>query len=232
METTTLKGTESDISIAFFDLDHTLTGAVSGTALAQRALKKGLMSTSRLIHALWLSASHRIGLKDPSKAVYEMAGWVKGVSEPDFNNLCLEVFNEVVKPAFFKEAYDEIKLQKESDAKTVILSSSLSPICREVAACLEMDDIICSELEVSDGVLTGRSVGRLCFGDEKLNRLIEYCEKNNTTPSSCSYYADAHADLPALSIVGNPVCINPEKKLKRIAVKNGWKICKWQKRLL
>jgi len=32
-----------------------------------------------------------------------------------------------------------------------------------------------------------------------------------------------------LSIVGHPVCINPERKLEKIAMKHGWKINYWNK---
>jgi len=57
-----------------------------------------------------------------------------------------------------------------------------------------MDDIICSELEVKDGVLTGKPKGNLCYGNEKLVRLREYCEKNNTDVDDAWYYGDAIID--------------------------------------
>jgi HAD superfamily hydrolase (TIGR01490 family) len=227
METIISKETEKAGYLVFFDLDRTLTGAVSGNALAKRAWKNGLMSRSNLLHALILSAEYRLGIKDPVKAVYEMTGWVKGISEKEMETLCSEVFNDVILPSFYKEAGEEIKMHKGRNAKTVILSSSLTPICREAASYLGVDDIICSVLEISDGILTGRPVGKLCFGDEKLNRLKDYCEKNNTDPSDCWYYADALADLPVLQIVGAPVCVNPDKKLASIARGKGWKINYW-----
>jgi phosphoserine phosphatase len=90
-----------------------------------------------------------------------------------------------------------------------------------------MDDIICSELEVINGFMTGRPVGNLCYGKEKLNKIIEYCEKNNSTPPESWYYADAIVDLPALSLVGFPVCINPDRKLSREARRKGWPIFSW-----
>jgi len=90
-----------------------------------------------------------------------------------------------------------------------------------------MDDIICSDIEVKNGYLTGRPRGRLCFGEEKKSRLREYCEKNNTKTSDAWYYGDSISDLPALSSVGNPLCVNPDKKLKKAAHKRGWKTLRW-----
>jgi HAD superfamily phosphoserine phosphatase-like hydrolase len=109
----------------------------------------------------------------------------------------------------------------------VILSSALKPICIEIAKILDIDDIICSDLEVKDGYLTGRPIGRLCFGEEKMIRLKEYCERNNAQASEAWYYGDSITDLPALSIVGNPVCVNPDNKLRMVAGKRGWRILHW-----
>jgi HAD superfamily hydrolase (TIGR01490 family) len=227
METISSKETERPGYIAFFDLDHTITGAVSGTELARRAWKKGVMKFSDLLHALFLSAEYSLGIRDPVKAVYEMAEWVRGVPVRELEILCEEVLNSIVLPMIYKEAPDEIKSHKDRNAKTVILSSSLEPICREIASYLQMDDVICSRLESANGILTGRPVGRLCFGDEKLARARVYCEINNTELSDCWYYADSFSDLPVLSNIGHPVCVNPEKKLAKIAREKEWKIKYW-----
>jgi HAD superfamily hydrolase (TIGR01490 family) len=227
MEVITSKDPETAGRIAFFDLDRTITGTVSGTEIARRAWKKGLMSFPNLLKALMLSAEYRLGLKNPAIAVYEMAAWVRGITEKELEDLCSEVFYAKVLPYVFPQAREELKMHKNNNTRTVILSSSLLPICRGTASNLGMDDIICSELEVSDGILTGRPAGKLCFGDEKLARLKSYCEKNNINPKYCWYYADSLSDLPVLQEVGNPVCVNPDRKLKVKAIKNGWKITYW-----
>jgi putative phosphoserine phosphatase/1-acylglycerol-3-phosphate O-acyltransferase len=227
MEDTTSKRVSTTIYIAFFDLDGTIIKAISGTELAKGAWKRGLMKVPHLLQAIYLSLAYKLSLKDPLLIVNKMTGWVKGLSHETFKNLCLDVYNEVLLPSLHTEAVPEIKMHKEKGAKVVILSSSLTPVCRAIAAHLGIDDILCSELETIDGILTGFPTGKLCFGDEKLTRLRDYCEKNNTTPQKAWYYADADSDLPVLSIVGVPVCVNPERKLAKIAREKGWKIYKW-----
>lgn len=119
-------------------------------------------------------------------------------------------------------------MHKAAGARTVILSSSLFPICRAVADHMGIDDVICSELEVENGLLTGKPKGNLCFGNEKLVRLKAYCEKNNSPLAEAWYYGDALVDAPALGIVGNPVCVNPDKKLKKLAIEKNWTIYLWK----
>jgi HAD superfamily hydrolase (TIGR01490 family) len=214
--------------IAFFDLDKTITKAISGRALAKEALRRGLIKGSDLAVALYSGISYRLRLADPVRIMEKMTGWVKGMPLETLTDLCQEVFRKVMQPSIYPEVFNELNIHKKRNARTVILSSSLVPMCKAVAEYLDMDDIICSGLEVKDGYLTGKPEGKLCYGDEKLVRLKEYCEKNNTTPADAWYYGDAIVDQPALSIVGNPVCVNPDHKLKRVALKNNWIIYNWK----
>jgi HAD superfamily hydrolase (TIGR01490 family) len=214
--------------IVFFDIDRTITGEISGNALTKRAYKKGLLSTSDLLYALYLSLLYKLKLKDPLKIIGTMTGWVKGISEQAMSELCTEVFEEVLLPSVFPEVRSEIQSHKENNGKVVILSSALRPISQKLSENLEMDDIICSDLEVKDGYMTGRPIGRLCFGKEKEVRLKMYCETHKFQTSDAWYYGDSISDLPALLSVGNPVCVNPDKNLKKIAHQRGWKILWWQ----
>ena len=228
MATTSIREDKGDRYIAFFDLDRTITKAISGRALARGALRKGILKSSDLAIALYFGLFYRLRLADPVMIMEKMTNWVKGMPEKQLTDLCQEVFIKVMLPSIHHEIFNELKKHKENNALTVILSSSLVPICKAVAEYLEIDDIICSELEVKDGFLTGKPVGNLCYGDEKLVRLRKYCEKNNTTVTDAWYYGDALVDQPPLSIVGHPVCVNPDHKLKRVAEKNNWRIDYWK----
>lgn len=214
--------------IAFFDLDRTITKSISGRALASAAYRKGLMAHRNLINAIFLSLLFRLKLKDPLKLLDQMVSWVKGIPERTIVDLCSEVFHEVLFPSVYKKAIAEIEFHRAQNAKVVILSSALTSVCQEMANNLNIDDIICSELEVYNGKMTGRPVGHLCFGEEKAVRLKEYCEKHNSSRSEAWYYGDSISDLPALNAVGNAVCINPDKKLKKTALKRDWKILYWK----
>jgi HAD superfamily hydrolase (TIGR01490 family) len=215
--------------IAFFDLDLTLTKAISGRALAQRAFKNGLMNGSDIATALYLTIAYRLGCADPIKIMGRMLGWVKGLEEQKLTDLCCEVLGEVLVPSIYSEVNNELEMHKSQNAKTVILSSSLIQICQGMADHLKMDDIVCSKLEVRDGYMTGRPEGSLCYGHEKLVRLKEYCEKYNNKTENAWYYGDSISDLPALEVVGHPVCINPDRQLRKKATEKDWKIFLWNR---
>jgi len=228
MESTTSAIRNNPGYIAFFDLDRTISGAISGRALAREAARRGLLKGNDLLHASWLGLSYRMGIGNPVEIMEKMTGWVKGIPLRTLDELCITVTEKVMIPAVHPEVYSELDMHRSAGAKTVILSSTLIPVCRRMAEFLKMDDIIGSELETKDNYLTGRPNGKLCYGDEKLKRLIEYCEKNNTTHTNAWYYADALIDMPALNMVGVSVCVNPDRKLKKIALGKSWRICSWK----
>lgn len=227
MENTSSK-TNSFQYIAFFDLDLTLAGSISGKALAKEGYKRGLLSTSDILDALLISMAYRLQIRDPRRIVDSMIGWVRGIPANVMDEMCLEVYSKILIPSIFNDAITELGYHRTRKAKLVILSSSLKPVCAKVAQCLGIDDVICSELEIENGYLTGQPAGNLCFGEEKAVRLEEYCKKFNHNTSDAWYYGDSISDFPALICSGNPVCVNPDRKLKMEALKRGWKILKWK----
>jgi fatty acyl-CoA reductase len=42
-------------------------------------------------------------------------------------------------------------------------------------------------------------------------------------------YADSISDLPMLEAVGNPVAVNPDRRLAAAARSRGWQIRRWSK---
>lgn len=213
--------------IAFFDVDRTLLHVNSGKFLVNRGYRNGLISTKDFLHALFLSFLFKFRLRDAGKIIRKMAGWVKGLSEDKVKELAEEVFHGVLSRAVRREIYGEIRFHKERNARVVILSSAIQLVCQPLADLLSFDDVVCTRLEVRNGVFTGRFVGEACYGEEKVNRLREYCHEMNCSPGKAYYYADSISDFQALDSVGYPVCVNPDKKLTRLAVAKHWRIHEW-----
>jgi len=225
METISSKDRNSGISyIAFFDLDGTIIGANSGKELILHAHRKGFISWADLLKGVYLSLLYKFEFKDTIFIINSMVGWLKGVSESALIGLAQEMVVNKLINNIRPEVVEEIRFHKKAGGVVVILSSAIMPVCKAIADHLEMDDVICSALESRNGILTGNAEGSLCFGDEKVIRLKEYCKKNNINPCHSWYYGDSMADLPILSYVENPVCVNPDKKLLKAAKNKDWKV--------
>ena len=224
MKTASSKDNIVEKYIAFFDLDKTVISTNSGKLLIQYAYKKRLINILDILRGVYISFLYKFDLKDTLKIINSLVGWLKGVPEKALMDLSAEMFNDRLLKTIRPEIREQIRIHKSKGGRVVLLSSAIMPVCRQVAEHLEMDDIICSELEVIKGIYTGFPVGSLCFGKEKVIRLIEYCKKKNVNPVQAYYYGDSIDDFPVMSSVGKPVCVYPDKKLLKEAQKRGWEI--------
>jgi len=209
---------------AFFDLDDTLLSINSGSVLVREAYKSGLMSTSDLLNAIYLSWLYKFHLRDTSIIVSGMGRWLKGMTLDEMNVLAEHVVNKHLVDAIRPEIYSEIRFHRENNGEIVILSSAIIQICRPLGSYIGADNIVCTVMEVADGVFTGLPENKFCFEDEKRIRLIQYCEMRNYNLNETFYYGDSISDLPALKVVGHPVCVQPDRRLSGISHKNGWRI--------
>ena len=214
--------------IAFFDVDHTLIPENSGKSLILRARREGLMRKRDFIHAVYLALLFRMNWRDPIRIIPRMAGWLKGVSEQELNEMVKELFSDSLANAIPDAIYREIEMHRKLGARLVILSASMTPVCNAFAQHLGMDDVICTELETVNGLYTGKTLGRFCYGEEKLVRMISYCRGARCILENAWFYSDSVSDLPGLERVGHPICVNPDRALQRIAHARNWDVREWK----
>ena len=78
--------------------------------------------------------------------------------------------------------------------------------------------------EVADGLYTGKLVGDFLHGPAKATAVLELAERENLDLARCWGYSDSYNDIPLLTVVGHPVAINPDSRLRRHARANNWPV--------
>lgn len=148
----------------------------------------------------------------------------KGISEDRMKLLSEEVFEEIVKPKLYPGAPDLIRQCKDAGLRVVLITGSLRGSTEYLAAHLGADDIISNELEMKDGMATGKLSHPVVAGPEKANLMVADAKAHGHDLQRCQAYSDSFSDVPMLSVVGNAFCINPDKKLQRLAQAYRWPI--------
>jgi HAD superfamily hydrolase (TIGR01490 family) len=210
--------------VAFFDVDKTILSINSGSALVREAYRNGLMSTSDLINAIYLSVLHKFDLRDPVLLVSGMGKWLRGVKVDKMDQLAESIVNKHLIRHIRPEILSEIQFHRKNNGEIVILSSVMIQIGRLLGSHLGADNLICTVMQEKDGFFTGMPEDNFCIGDEKKVRLLRYCEAGNYNLKDAYYYGDSFSDYNALDAVGNPVCVKPDNKLAPIAIREGWRI--------
>ncbi|MDC0708031.1 HAD-IB family hydrolase [Stigmatella sp. ncwal1] len=124
---------------------------------------------------------------------------------------------------FVRSAYSEQQEHRKRGAELVLVSGSfediLNPICEHVGA----DRLICSELEVKDGVYTGKLLQQV-IGDGKWDAISRYIDGRGITLASCFAYGDHVSDLCFMEKVGNPVVVGDSPGMLEVARKRQWRV--------
>ncbi len=84
--------------------------------------------------------------------------------------------------------------------------------------------VICNHLIFKDGVASGEVEPPLIAEKEKVRAMEVLCRKFGTEMKLCKAYSDSFSDVPMLEAVGIPVAVNPDRRLRRVAVERGWAI--------
>src|SRR5262245_39365356 len=100
-------------------------------------------------------------------------------------------------------------LRRHQDAgdRTVLVSASLRPYLEPVATALGIDHVICTELEVVDGALTGEIIGGNCRGPVKAARLQAWLGDPSPDDGVLWAYGDSSGDDELLALATHGVRI-------------------------
>lgn len=212
--------------VAAFDLDKTIISVNSARLIVQASRRIGLMRKRDYLRAILFSIIYKFDLRDANKIVADMTKWLKGIKEDEIIRLMdkhvIGDVLELIRPEIVKR----MEQHRKENARLVMLSSAMPYICGPIAKHMKMDDVVSSNLEVIDGKLTGKSLGKLNFGKQKAVTMKQFCEENNYSLAESYYYGDAFTDRFVLDAVGHAVCVRPEIKLRNMARRKGWEILK------
>src|SRR5690606_30866709 len=133
-----------------------------------------------------------------------------------------ELFEEVLKPAIFPGTSELIAQGKKIGQRQVVLTGALDFTIDRLMDYLGIDDYVANRLEFVNGYATGRVLPPVMASATKANWIREYAERENINLSESYAYSDSISDLPMLSIVGHPVAVCPDFRLKQPARQHDW----------
>jgi HAD superfamily hydrolase (TIGR01490 family) len=159
-----------------------------------------------------------------NRAFYKnYAGW-----EPSrARHLGQESFPGFTLSRIYPEALACLREHKRMGHRVVLLSGALDFLLdpfKDLA-----DDVLSASLAEEDGVYTGELSGTPVAGEARARMLASFARKRGVDLARSYAYADSISDLPMLEAVGNPVAVNPDRRLAAAASSRGWQLRQWNK---
>lgn len=218
-------------SAAFFDVD----GTISSTDVIRTYLDFWLSGVPFHIRLLRLS---RFLPKIPYYALLDT------LSRPRFSKVFYRNYAKVKRsglilwekssvdlywrPRLFPQALQRIRYHREKGHRVILVSGGLELTLKSLASFLRVDAVLGAELETKGDHLTGHLVNGPMSAERKASAIKQFCADLGVEPGQSYAYSDSYSDVAFLASVGNPVAVNPDRRLRKLARRRGWMIEQWR----
>jgi HAD superfamily hydrolase (TIGR01490 family) len=221
----------SEPGAAFFDLDRTLMSGSSGAAFGRAAYRAGLVSRGQVLR--WGIEHLRFRLRgasdqDTDALVEQVNALLRGVPERTLKRMLPDLL-ETILPRIYPQMIAEVRAHQDAGRPAFIVSAASNGVVEVLARVLDMEGGIGTRYEVdADGRYTGKLIGGLNYGALKIEPMRRFAADHEIDLAQSFAYSDSASDLPMLDLVGNPIAVNPDAELSRLARERGWRVMRFE----
>lgn len=213
------------MTLAIFDLDHTLLAGDSDHAWGQFLIDREVVDAESYRRANErYYAQYRAGTLD----IFEFLEFaLKPLARHERDQLDAwhrEFVATRIRPMITPAARALVEQHRRQGHTLMIVTATNRFVTAPIAREFGIDHLLATEPEEVDGRFTGRVAGTPCYREGKVARLRQWLEHNRETLAGSWFYSDSHNDLPLLELVDHPVAVNPDEVLRREAAARRWPV--------
>lgn len=213
---------------AFFDIDNTIIKGSSFGALAKGMADRDYFTTSEIVEFTWKQLKYVVSGKenmdDIAQATENGLAFVKGRSPQDIRDLASEVFDERMVKRLWAGSVELAEAHQAMGHEVWLISATPIEVAEVIAQRMGLSGGLGTVAEVVDGSYTGRLAGPPLHGPAKVAQVRRLAEEHVLDLARCAAYSDSSNDIPMLTLVGFPVAVNPDGRLRAYARDQGWPI--------
>jgi HAD superfamily hydrolase (TIGR01490 family) len=149
----------------------------------------------------------------------------EGADAVAFRKLGREFAADLMLQRCSAQAIRRVRDHRAAGHRTVLITAALDVFVEPIAPLFDV--VIAADLVEEDGRFTGFMSEPPLVGEARAAWMRRYADAEDVDLRRSFAYADSHSDLPMLRVVGNPVVVNPDVALFRVAKKRRWPIEEW-----
>jgi HAD superfamily hydrolase (TIGR01490 family) len=210
--------------LAVVDLDGTLLKGMNAERIFYlHLLARGHVGALRMAGFILtlVGDTLRLGFR---RAIATNGRILRGKSPQEVRQWALDFGHVFLRRAVPEDLREKILSLKQEGCRIVLLSGSLQVLVDQLRERLEAEILIGTELEVVEGRLSGKKTGIFPYGRQKVEALFQRIDPAGIDWASSWALADRKSDLPVLELVGHPVAVHGDRKLRKLARERGWDI--------
>ncbi len=214
--------------LALFDMDRTLLSTETASLYVKYERTIGEATTRDLARTLFWVAQYTAGLLDADKVGRRALKKLAGVPELIMSARCDDWFESSVERYLTDAGREAVAMHRGRGDVLAIVTGASVYASRPLARLLDIPHIVASEFEVdADGFFTGEPIEPFCLGEGKLLRARRFAAEVGLALGQATFYTDSISDLPLLEAVAEPVAVNPDPRLRRVARERGFRVERW-----
>ncbi|MDO9214643.1 MAG: HAD family hydrolase [Methylococcales bacterium] len=213
------------MSLAIFDLDNTLIADDSDYLWGQFLVDQGIVDKEQ-----YESANAKF-YEDYRQGKLDIVEFLNFSLQPLADNAPEQLYQwraqfveQIITPILLKPAQQLIDKHKARGDTLLVITATNRFVTEPIVKLYGIDNLLATTPEFIDGRYTGGFTGVPCFREGKVTLLEAWLENSPHTLEGSWFYSDSHNDLPLLSLVDNPVAVDPDEKLAEAAQKADWSI--------
>jgi len=219
--------------LVILDLDGVIVKGQSQLLFLNYVFRKGLVSLFFYLKIFFWFFFYKLGLfKNPKEIMDYSFSFLKDKKIEEVDEIVEVFLKEVLHKFIFPEIIDIINEHKAKDREVIIVSNGADILVKKVADYLNIKNCISTRLEITSGKFTGKILGDIVYGKNKVYFTKEFIKKNNLDLYNSYAYTDHISDLDLLLMVFNPFAVNPDNLLFAEAKKRNWPVLMFNKNLI
>jgi HAD superfamily hydrolase (TIGR01490 family) len=213
------------MTLAIFDLDHTLINGDSDHLWGEYMIESGIVDEQayRQRNDLFYQDYQRGTLDNDQYLAFALEPLTR-YSIEELHAWRADYVEKWIKPLVAPGTAALLDEHRANHHELIIISATNLFVSEPIGQMLGVPTVLATEPEIIANRYTGHFLGTPTYQQGKVTVLKEWIVDSNHELAGAYFYSDSLNDLALLEQVDNPITVNPDDDLKVIAKARNWKI--------
>ncbi len=212
------------LTLAIFDLDHTLLAGDCSALWSERMQQLGWVDSAefRAQHTKLMADYHERGLDMAAYLQLTLAP-LAGRPVAEVSVAVEQLLHDSLLPRVYEEGRELIAAHRSAGHELLLISASEEFLVEPLGRALGFTHIYGVPCARNDSRFTGASEGLMTYAEGKVTCVERWLAEQGACAERSYFYSDSHNDLPLLRWASDPRPTNPNPRLTDEALRAGWK---------
>lgn len=214
--------------LTLFDLDNTLLSGDSDYEWGQFLIDRGVLERGEYERQNDVFfEQYKAGTLDIHEYLQFALGTLARHTPRELAGWHAEFMATRIRPMIGPKALELARRHIEAGDLCAVVTATNSFVTAPIAREFGIGHLIATEPERAGDAFTGRVAGTPCFREGKIERVNAWLESLGRPLERfdrSTFYSDSQNDLPLLSLVKQPVAVDPDDVLAAEAARRGWPV--------